>query len=60
MRPNSPLLILLQIVDPNVLSGALDEPLKEGETKQTPLDDLADLADPFDYYTNVNQLIIAL
>jgi hypothetical protein len=52
--------MLLQFVDPNVLSGALDEPLKEGETKQTPLVDLADLADPFDYYTNVNQLIIAL
>jgi ankyrin repeat protein len=52
--PNSPLLVMLQFVDPDVLSG------KEGETpRHTPLYHLADLADPFDYSTHVNQLILA-
>ena len=50
--PNSPLLVLLQSVDPNVLYG--DE-----ETTATPLHHLADMADPFDYSTHVNQLILA-
>jgi hypothetical protein len=44
--PNSSLLVLLQCVDPTVLVG--DE-----------LHQLADLADPFDYSTHENQLILA-
>jgi hypothetical protein len=53
--PNSPLLVLLQFVDPDVLSG--DE--QQGETRETPLHELTDLADPSDYSTHVNQLILA-
>jgi hypothetical protein len=50
--PNSPLLVMLQLVDPNELFGA------EG-TRFTLLHSLANLADPFDYSTHVNQLILA-
>jgi hypothetical protein len=50
--PNSPLLVLLQFVDPSVLTG--DE-----DAKFTPLHMLADLADPFDYSTHENQIILA-
>jgi hypothetical protein len=57
--PNSPLLVLLQFFDPNVLSGDEDEPLQEGESRRTPLHVLADLADPSDYTTHENQLILA-
>jgi ankyrin repeat protein len=56
---NSPLLVLLQFVDPNVMSGNEDGPLQEGESRETPLHDLASLADPFDYSTHENQLIPA-
>jgi hypothetical protein len=45
--PNSPLLVLLQFVDPNIM------------TSFTPLHLLADLLDPSDYLTHVNQLILA-
>jgi hypothetical protein len=57
--PNSPLLVLLQFVDPNVLFG--DEPtaLQAGENRYTPLHHLVDLADPFDYSTHEKQLILA-
>jgi hypothetical protein len=54
--PNSPLLVLLQFVDPNVLFYA---PLQEGDTRATLLHDLAELADPFDYSIHENQLILA-
>jgi hypothetical protein len=57
--PNSPLLVLLQFVDPNVLSGHEHEALQEGEKRRTPLHHLADLADPSDYSTHENQLILA-
>jgi hypothetical protein len=57
--PNSPLLVLLQFVDPDVLLGDQDKPLKEGATRQSPLHFLADLADPSDYSTHENQLILA-
>jgi hypothetical protein len=57
--PNSPLLVLLQLVDPNVLSGGEDAPLQEGATRVTPLTHLADLADPLDYSTHENQLVLA-
>jgi hypothetical protein len=57
--PNSPLLVMLQFVKPNVLSGHEDEPLQEGEMRVTPLHLLADLADPSDYATHENQLILA-
>jgi ankyrin repeat protein len=50
--PNSPLLVLLQFVDPSVLFG-------NEEMSIAPLHHLADLADPFDYTTHVNQLILA-
>jgi hypothetical protein len=57
--PNSPLHVLLQLVDPNVLSGDEDLPLAEGETRQTMLHYLTYLADPFDFSTHRNQLILA-
>jgi hypothetical protein len=57
--PNSPLLVMLQFVDPNVLSGREHEPLQEGETRLTPLHHLAKLADPSVYSTHENQLILA-
>jgi hypothetical protein len=49
--PNSPLLVMINLVDPDVLSG--------DEGSDTPLHHLADLVDPFDYTTHVNQLILA-
>jgi hypothetical protein len=52
--PNSPLLVILQFVDPNVLSGG------EGARKRgTSPHILAELADPNDYSTHENQLILA-
>jgi hypothetical protein len=45
---NSTLLVLLQFVDPNVLSGTEGALLEEGATRVTPLHHLAELADPFD------------
>jgi hypothetical protein len=57
--PNSPLLVLLQLVDPNVLSGEDDEPLEEDQVRETPVYHLVGLADPSDYSTHVNQLILA-
>jgi hypothetical protein len=45
---NSPILVMLQFVDPSMLSG-------DG----TPLHHLSDLADPSDYSTHENQLILA-
>jgi hypothetical protein len=53
--PNSPLLVLLQFVGPSVLTG------EDGTTqlRLTPLHFLADLADPYDYSTHENQLILA-
>jgi hypothetical protein len=50
--PNSPLLVMLEVVDPNVL-------LRDEETPLTPLHHLAPLAAPSDYSTHVNQLILA-
>jgi ankyrin repeat protein len=50
--PNSPLLVLLQLVDPSVVSAG-------EETSITPLHYVTHLADPFDYTTHVNQLILA-
>jgi hypothetical protein len=52
--PNSPLLVLLQLVDPNVV---ID--LQESETNVTPLHELADMLDPSNYSTHRNQLILA-
>jgi hypothetical protein len=57
--PNSPLLIMLHFVDPNMLYGNEDAPLQEGDMRITPLHQLADLVDPSDYSTHVNQLILA-
>jgi hypothetical protein len=57
--PNSPLLVMLQLVDPNAMPGYEHEPLQEGEMRLTPLHHLADLADPADYSTHENQLILA-
>jgi hypothetical protein len=57
--PNSPLLVLLQFVDPSELSGYDGAPLQEGETRAALFRLLADLADPFDYSTHENQLILA-
>jgi hypothetical protein len=49
---------MLQFVDPNVLSGDDDVPM-EGETRETLLQYLAYLVDPFDYSAHENQLILA-
>jgi hypothetical protein len=49
--PNSPLLVLLKFVDPNVLY--------EGALRVTPLYYLVDLACPSDYSTHETQLILA-
>jgi ankyrin repeat protein len=49
--------VLLQLVDPNVLSGLED--VQSEEMRLTPLHDLAKLADPFDYSTHENQLVLA-
>jgi hypothetical protein len=57
--PNSPLFVLLQFVDPNVLHGDKDAPLPEDAGRATPLHVLANLADPSDYSTHENQLILA-
>jgi hypothetical protein len=50
--PNSPVLVLLQLVDPNVFVG-------NEEVMVTPLHELADLADPSDYSTHEKQLTLA-
>jgi hypothetical protein len=52
--PNSPLLVMLQVVSPNVLT-----PSQQGQSNFTPLHHLADLADYSDYVTHENQLILA-
>jgi hypothetical protein len=57
--PNSPLLVMLQFVDPNVLSRDDRSALQEGEPRITPLHFLTGLADPFNYSTHENQLILA-
>jgi hypothetical protein len=57
--PNSPLLVLLEFVDPNVLTGDDDAPSQEETLRVTPLYHLADLADPRDYSTHEIQLILA-
>jgi hypothetical protein len=44
---NSPFLVLLQLVDPNVLDW-------NDESSFTLLHDVVNLADPFDYSTHVN------
>jgi hypothetical protein len=50
--PNSPLLVMLQFVDPNVLYGA-------DKVRETSLHHLADLADFSNYSTHENQPILA-
>jgi hypothetical protein len=57
--PNSPLLVMLQLLDPNVLCGDENAPLQEGETRFTPLYELANMTDPSNYSTHQNQLILA-
>jgi hypothetical protein len=60
--PNSPLLVLLQLVDPNVLCGEGPVPeglVPEGYARFTPLHEVSTLQDPHDYSTHVNQLILA-
>jgi hypothetical protein len=57
--PTSPLVVLLQLVDPNVLLADEDISLEEGDTRDTLLHYSADLADPSDYSTHINQLILA-
>jgi ankyrin repeat protein len=51
--------VLPQLVDPNILSRDEREPLQEGQGKETPLHQLVFLADPFDYSTHENQIILA-
>jgi hypothetical protein len=51
--PNSPVLVMLQLVDPNVLFGQVDG------TRFSLLHHLAKMADPSDYSTHENQLILA-
>jgi hypothetical protein len=52
--PNSPLLVMLQFIDPNVLISGVVE-----GSSFTLLHSLADMLDPFDYSTHENQLILA-
>jgi hypothetical protein len=57
--PNSPLLVLLQFFDPNVLSGPYHGDLQEEEILEgTLLHHLTALADPCDYSTIENQLTL--
>ncbi len=56
-QTNSPLLVMLQFVDPDVLGGDDFTPLQEDYG--TPLHDLAYMADLFEYSTHENQLILA-
>jgi hypothetical protein len=55
--PNSPLLVLLHFVDPDVLCG--EEPVPAGYLRLTPLHKVSISADPSDYSTHENQLILA-
>jgi hypothetical protein len=48
--PNSPLLVMLELVVPNIVSG---------HEEFTPLHHLADLEDTFDYSTHENHIILA-
>jgi hypothetical protein len=57
--PNSRLLVMLQLVDTNVMSGCGHEVLQEGESSESPLHHLADLADPSDYSSHESRLILA-
>jgi hypothetical protein len=57
--PNSPLLVLLQFVDPNALLGYEDGPSQEGQMRVTLLHHLAYMADSSNYSTHENQLILA-
>jgi hypothetical protein len=57
--PTSPLLVMLQYIDPDVLLGDEDDVWQEGENNETLLHLLADLADSFDYSTHDNQVILA-
>jgi hypothetical protein len=50
--PNSPLLVMLQLVDPNMMFG-------DGELRMTLLHRLADLAAPNNFSTHQNQVILA-
>jgi hypothetical protein len=58
--PNSPLLVLLQFVDPNMRTGPDHEALQVGETHFTLLHHLTCMIDPTssDYSTQENQLIL--
>jgi hypothetical protein len=59
--PNSPLLVLLQFVDPNMLSGHDHKALQEeGTSRVTLLHHLARMADPtsIDYSTHENQVTL--
>jgi hypothetical protein len=56
--PNSPLLVILQFVNPNTLAGREHVVPSRGYVS-TPLHHVANLADPFDYSTHKKQLIIA-
>jgi hypothetical protein len=55
--PNSPLLVMLEFVDANVLNRDEHEALEEDESRETPLHDLADLASPSDYSTQQKSLL---
>jgi hypothetical protein len=57
--PNSPLLVMLQFVDPNMLSGDEHDALEKDESRETLLHHLSDLAAASDYSTHENQLILA-
>jgi hypothetical protein len=57
--PSSPLLVMLEFVDPNVLTGDEHQPLQEGQSRVTPLHLLSGLTDPSDHSTHKKQLILA-
>jgi hypothetical protein len=58
--PNSPLLVMLQVVSPNVLPpGCDDAPLQQDESRESPIHYLAELVNCSDYSTHENQLVLA-
>jgi hypothetical protein len=54
--PSSPLLVLLQMVDPNIMPE--DESLQAGNSSSTLLYPVGKLVAPKDYSTHGNQLIL--
>jgi hypothetical protein len=57
--PNSPLLVMLQFVDPSAMPRDEHARLEEGSSTETPLHTLSEMANTSDYSTHEKQLILA-